>query len=61
MLTLAEVCGYEKGSVLPRKQENKDFAPRPRHGGLDVSRSKLLGLPQYDYYEGLVQMRRDLS
>lgn len=61
MLAVAEIYGYNKSEVLARKKNNKEYAPRPKRGGLDVNRSKMLGLPQYDYLEGLLQMRRDLS
>ncbi|MHA2246908.1 MAG: sugar nucleotide-binding protein [Candidatus Hodarchaeales archaeon] len=51
MKALSEMCGIE--DIPKRNKEQKGFAPRPHKAGLDVSLSKELGLPQFDYYDGL--------
>lgn len=44
--------------VRPRDYEiQMNVAPRPYRGGLDVKLSMNLGLPQYNYLEGLQEMR----
>lgn len=35
------------------------MAPRPHHAGLDTVFSRRLGLPQYSYRDGFVQMEKD--
>jgi len=51
MQALSEMYGI--GKVFKRKKEIENYAPRPYKAGLDTSLSKKLGLPQFDYYDGL--------
>lgn len=57
MKSLANVYGIDERLVCPRSQGVDGLAPRPKRGGLNVNLSKKLGLPQHDYYEGLLAMR----
>lgn len=41
-----------------RTHEIEGMAPRPHYSGLDVSLSRRLGLPQYNYVDGLLEMSR---
>lgn len=47
--------------VRGRKKDitTSEMAPRPPRGGLDVSLSKSLGLPQYNYIQGISYMRNN--
>lgn len=60
-LATATVLGIDKETIIPRRKElkNYDGAPRPHKGGLNVSLSKKLGLPQHDFLDGLKQMHED--
>lgn len=41
------------GKVYPRRIEEKEFAARPKRGGLDISLSQKLGFPSYSYLDGM--------
>jgi dTDP-4-dehydrorhamnose reductase len=59
-LAVAPLYGIDKHRIVPRKNEihgNFSPAPRPRKGGLNVSLSKRIGFTQYDYLDGLGDMR----
>lgn len=43
--------------VLPRKIQSLNYAPRPFYGGLNVSLSKRLHIPQYSYLDGFKEMK----
>lgn len=51
MKALSEMYGI--GEIVPRKKEVSGNAPRPHKAGLRTELSQKLGLPQYDYYDGL--------
>lgn len=63
-LSLAFVFKKYKESIRPRKTEWKSyeggplFAPRPRKGGLKVGLSRKLGIRQFNYLDGLKEMRQ---
>jgi dTDP-4-dehydrorhamnose reductase len=60
MSDLAPDYGIGQALVKKRKHEIPNtFAPRPQNGGLDVSWSMDLGLHQYSYLDGILQMRKD--
>lgn len=58
-LEVCEQFGFDKNLVRGRRIE-KDIpgkAKRPHNGGLDVSLSKKLGFPQFDYIDGIRKMK----
>lgn len=57
MQSLADVYGLNKSLICPRTYEIGNVAPRPHRGGLRVDLSRNLGLPQYNYLEGLQEMK----
>ena len=56
MLALADVYGFDKTLVVPRNKDDMGYAARPHKAGLDVSLSANLGIPQFDYLDGLRAM-----
>lgn len=59
MWDLARIYGFDPNLICPRDHEIEvQSAPRPYRAGLDVSLSNKLGLPQYGYLEGLLEMRQ---
>ena len=44
---------YGGDSIFPRTKPMKGYTPRPFKAGLDVSLSPKLGVPQFDYLDGL--------
>jgi dTDP-4-dehydrorhamnose reductase len=56
---MAQVYGLDTDLVCSRDHEiSIDNAPRPHKAGLNISASNKLGLPQYGYKEGLLEMKR---
>jgi dTDP-4-dehydrorhamnose reductase len=45
--------GLDVNKVHPRWTNHKNLAPRPYRTGLSTSLSKSLGIPQYDYIDGI--------
>lgn len=56
MRMVADKFGLDVSLVVPRKRDTGDYVPRPYRAGLDVSRSRELGLPQNDYKTGIDYM-----
>ena len=48
--------------VRPRRYELErgEMAPRPKRGGLNIERSRILGFPQWSYGQGIEQMEKDM-
>lgn len=58
ILDMAKAYKLDSSCVQPRHQElEMNVAPRPYRAGLNVGLSKKLGIPQYGYREGLLEMR----
>jgi dTDP-4-dehydrorhamnose reductase len=58
MLSMATIYGVNNSLVDPRRDEIKmDVAPRPYKAGLNTKASEKLGLPQFNYYDGLQEMK----
>jgi dTDP-4-dehydrorhamnose reductase len=57
--SLAREYGYRETNVVPRKKEIEGFAPRGHNLGLSTSLSRKLGFEQWDYLQGIRQMRLD--
>lgn len=58
MQDLAIAYGVSPSLICPRTNDiQTQFAPRPFRAGLNVDLSKKLGLSQYNYREGLQEMR----
>jgi dTDP-4-dehydrorhamnose reductase len=59
MIELAKRYKLDVDLVLARRMDIKSETQRPRNGGLNVSLSKKLGLPQSNFYTGIEQMYWD--
>lgn len=59
MIELAKRYTLDVELILARRMDIKTETQRPRKGGLNVSLSKKLGLPQSNYYTGIEQMYWD--
>ena len=57
MLALADVYGFDKNLIVPRKKDDTSYTARPHKAGLDTSLSAKLGIPQFDYLDGLRAMK----
>lgn len=53
MVSLAKEMGINEQQVIPRTREVDDANPRPYNAGLNVSKSKRLGLSQFSYLDGI--------
>jgi len=51
--SIAQHFGYDSKLIKPRDYELKNVAPRPLRCGLNVTKAKNLGIPLFDYVDGL--------
>ena len=53
------VAFYGQSSLInKKKRDDKGFVPRPKKAGLNTELSKKLGFPQYDYLDGIKEMKK---
>ena len=57
MKSLADVYGIKSDLVCPRTEDIGSVAPRPYRAGMNVDLSRKLGVPQYNYLDGLREMK----
>lgn len=61
MSVLAKEYVGDESLALPRDEElDLEIAPRPHKTGLNTGLSKRLHLPQYSYYDGILDMLRNV-
>ena len=54
--SIVQHFGYDNKLIKPRDYELKGIAPRPLRCGLNVTKAKNLGIPLFDYIDGLKLM-----
>jgi hypothetical protein len=57
MCELSDKYGLDSSLIKPRVKELVGMVPRPYRAGLNVELSKKLGLLQYSYMDGFVEMQ----